>query len=165
MRKWVGFRSGPERVRWTRSTVKRTQGGDGPDWALGRVKNQMRNTGMSSVRSLGQVDCEKGGRVKRLVVKGVMNQVGGLDLGSEGQFRSNLSNLFRANERVRPLVQGLDSVLKRTTYLLTLKRVEVNSVLHPISLDIHPVLPLKWEAYWPAPLSCPHLCKSKDNSI
>ena len=52
------------------------------------------------------------------------------------------------NERVEPLVQDLDSIFKKTTYLLTLKRVGVSSVLHPMSLVIHPILPLKWEAYW-----------------
>ena len=47
-----------------------------------------------------------------------------------------------------PIVQDLDSVLKGTTYLLTLKRVGVNFVLHPMLPTIHPILPLKWEAYW-----------------
>ncbi|KAA0035081.1 hypothetical protein E5676_scaffold1369G00120 [Cucumis melo var. makuwa] len=51
-------------------------------------------------------------------------------------------------------IQGLDSVLKGTTYLLTLKRVGVSSILHPMSLAIYLVLPLKWEAYWPTSLSC-----------
>ncbi|TYK20333.1 hypothetical protein E5676_scaffold228G00210 [Cucumis melo var. makuwa] len=53
-----------------------------------------------------------------------------------------------ANDRVGSLVQDLDSVLKRTTYLLTLKRVGANYVLSPMSLAIHPALPLKLEAYW-----------------
>ncbi|KAA0063183.1 hypothetical protein E6C27_scaffold381G00710 [Cucumis melo var. makuwa] len=44
--------------------------------------------------------------------------------------------------------QDLDSVLKRTTYLLTLKQVGVNSVLHLMFPTIHPILSLKWEAYW-----------------
>ncbi|TYK08983.1 hypothetical protein E5676_scaffold615G00060 [Cucumis melo var. makuwa] len=35
-----------------------------------------------------------------------------------------------------------------TTYLLTLKRVRVNSVLHPMLPPVHPILSLKWEAYW-----------------
>ncbi|TYK29821.1 uncharacterized protein E5676_scaffold208G00490 [Cucumis melo var. makuwa] len=56
-------------------------------------------------------------------------------------------NPFRSNEKVEPLVQDLDSVLKRTTYLLSEKWVRVNSVLHPMSLAIHSVLSLKWEAY------------------
>ena len=54
----------------------------------------------------------------------------------------------RANEKVGPLIQDLDSVLKGTTYLLSQKWVGVNSILHPMSLAIHLVLPLKWEAYW-----------------
>ncbi|KAA0067458.1 hypothetical protein E6C27_scaffold40G001270 [Cucumis melo var. makuwa] len=45
-------------------------------------------------------------------------------------------------------VQDLNSVLKGTTYLLTLKRVGVNYVLCLISLAIHLVLLLQWEAYW-----------------
>ncbi|KAA0048214.1 hypothetical protein E5676_scaffold265G001880 [Cucumis melo var. makuwa] len=57
-------------------------------------------------------------------------------------------NPSRANEKVGPLVQDLDSVLKGTTYLLSQKWVGVNSILHPMSLAIHSVLPLKWEAYW-----------------
>ncbi|TYK04985.1 hypothetical protein E5676_scaffold143G002100 [Cucumis melo var. makuwa] len=57
-------------------------------------------------------------------------------------------NPSRTNEKVRPLVQDLDSVLKGTTYLLSQKWVGVNSVLHPMSLAIHSVLSLKWEAYW-----------------
>ncbi|TYJ97672.1 hypothetical protein E5676_scaffold37G00430 [Cucumis melo var. makuwa] len=47
-----------------------------------------------------------------------------------------------------PYVQDLDSVLKGTTYLLTLKRAGVNSVLHPMFPTIHPILSLKWKAYW-----------------
>ncbi|TYK06224.1 hypothetical protein E5676_scaffold287G00880 [Cucumis melo var. makuwa] len=54
---------------------------------------------------------------------------------------------FRANEKVGPLVQDLDSVLKGTTYLLSQKWVRVNSILYPMSLAIHSVLSLKWEAY------------------
>uniref|UniRef100_A0A9I9E749 Uncharacterized protein n=1 Tax=Cucumis melo TaxID=3656 RepID=A0A9I9E749_CUCME len=46
------------------------------------------------------------------------------------------------------IVQYLDSVLKGITYLLTLKRVGVNSVFHPMFPTIHPILPLKWKAYW-----------------
>ncbi|KAA0059646.1 hypothetical protein E5676_scaffold886G00710 [Cucumis melo var. makuwa] len=46
-----------------------------------------------------------------------------------------------------PYVQDLDSVLKGTTYLLTLKRVGVNFVLQPMFPTIHPILSLKWEAY------------------
>ncbi|KAA0055503.1 NBS-LRR type resistance protein [Cucumis melo var. makuwa] len=57
-------------------------------------------------------------------------------------------NPSQANERVEFHVQDLDSVPKGTTYLLTLKRVGVNFVLHPIFLAIHPILPLKKEAYW-----------------
>ncbi|TYJ99753.1 ty3-gypsy retrotransposon protein [Cucumis melo var. makuwa] len=57
-------------------------------------------------------------------------------------------NPSRANEKVGPLVQDLNSVLKETTYLLSQKRVGVNSVLHPMSLAIHLGLSLKWEAYW-----------------
>ncbi|TYK22464.1 hypothetical protein E5676_scaffold21746G00060 [Cucumis melo var. makuwa] len=49
-----------------------------------------------------------------------------------------------------PYVQDLDSVHKETTYLLTLKRVGVNSVLHPMFPTIHPILSLKWKAYWVA---------------
>ncbi|KAA0056736.1 hypothetical protein E5676_scaffold778G00250 [Cucumis melo var. makuwa] len=57
-------------------------------------------------------------------------------------------NPSRANEKVGPLVQDLDLVLKGTTYLLSQKRVGVNSVLYPMSLAINSVLSLKWEAYW-----------------
>ncbi|KAA0045295.1 hypothetical protein E6C27_scaffold316G00550 [Cucumis melo var. makuwa] len=57
-------------------------------------------------------------------------------------------NPSRANEKVRPFVQDLDSVLKGTTYLLSQKWVGVNSVLHSMSLAIHSVLSLKLEAYW-----------------
>ncbi|KAA0062831.1 hypothetical protein E5676_scaffold986G00040 [Cucumis melo var. makuwa] len=57
-------------------------------------------------------------------------------------------NPSRANEKMGPLVQDLDSVLKGTTYLLSQKWVGVNSVLHPISLAIHSILSLKLEAYW-----------------
>ncbi|KAA0060511.1 CACTA en-spm transposon protein [Cucumis melo var. makuwa] len=57
-------------------------------------------------------------------------------------------NPSQANERAGSLVQDLDSVLKETTYLLTLKRVGVKSILHPMSRTIYSVLPLKWEAYW-----------------
>ena len=54
-----------------------------------------------------------------------------------------------ANERVGTLVQDLDLVLKGTICLLTPKRVRVrHSVLYLMFLAIHPVLPLKWEAYW-----------------
>ena len=55
-------------------------------------------------------------------------------------------NRSQANERVGPLVQDLKSVLKGTTSLLFLKVGGVNSILHPTSPAIHPVLPLKWEA-------------------
>ncbi|KAA0025751.1 hypothetical protein E6C27_scaffold653G00410 [Cucumis melo var. makuwa] len=61
------------------------------------------------------------------------------------------------NEKVWPLVQDLDSVLKGTTYLLSQKWVEVNSILHPMSLAIHSVLPLKWEAYWASDVELPSL--------
>ncbi|KAA0047869.1 hypothetical protein E6C27_scaffold133G001380 [Cucumis melo var. makuwa] len=63
-------------------------------------------------------------------------------------FKVQLINLnpSRANEKVGPLVQDLDSVLKGTTYLLSQKWVGVNSVLHPMSLAIHSVLSPKWEA-------------------
>ncbi|TYK04222.1 hypothetical protein E5676_scaffold24967G00290 [Cucumis melo var. makuwa] len=47
-----------------------------------------------------------------------------------------------------PYVQDLDSVLKGTSYLLTLKRVGGNSVLHPMFSTIHPILSLKWEVCW-----------------
>ncbi|TYK22084.1 hypothetical protein E5676_scaffold318G00700 [Cucumis melo var. makuwa] len=57
-------------------------------------------------------------------------------------------NPYRANEKVGPLVQDLDSVLKGTTDLLSQKWIVVNSVLHPMSLAIHSILSLKWEAYW-----------------
>ncbi|KAA0033335.1 hypothetical protein E5676_scaffold275G00710 [Cucumis melo var. makuwa] len=57
-------------------------------------------------------------------------------------------NPSRTNEKVGHLVQDLDSVLKGTTYLLSQKWARVNSILHPMSLAIHSVLPLKWEAYW-----------------
>ncbi|KAA0026053.1 hypothetical protein E6C27_scaffold581G00420 [Cucumis melo var. makuwa] len=56
-------------------------------------------------------------------------------------------NPSRANETVGPLVQDLDSILKGTTYILTEKWVRATSVLYPISLAIHSVLSLKWEAY------------------
>ncbi|KAA0059691.1 hypothetical protein E5676_scaffold111G00470 [Cucumis melo var. makuwa] len=56
-------------------------------------------------------------------------------------------NPSRANEKVGPLVQDLDSILKGTIYLLSQKWVGVNSILHPMSLAIHSVLPLKCEAY------------------
>uniref|UniRef100_A0A9I9E0W3 Uncharacterized protein n=1 Tax=Cucumis melo TaxID=3656 RepID=A0A9I9E0W3_CUCME len=57
-------------------------------------------------------------------------------------------NPSRANEKVGPFVLDLNSVLKGTTYLLSHKRVGVNFVLHPLSLAIHSILSLKWEAYW-----------------
>ncbi|KAA0040661.1 hypothetical protein E6C27_scaffold370G00160 [Cucumis melo var. makuwa] len=57
-------------------------------------------------------------------------------------------NPSRANEKVGPLVQDLDLILKGTAYLLSQKWVEVSSVLHPMSLAIHSVLSIKWEAYW-----------------
>ncbi|KAA0065540.1 hypothetical protein E6C27_scaffold638G00450 [Cucumis melo var. makuwa] len=57
-------------------------------------------------------------------------------------------NPSRVNEKVGPLVQDLDSVFKGTTYLLSQKWVGVNSVLHLMSLAIHSILSLKWEAYW-----------------
>ncbi|KAA0062378.1 hypothetical protein E5676_scaffold313G002320 [Cucumis melo var. makuwa] len=68
-----------------------------------------------------------------------------------------ISPTSRANERVGPLVQDLDSVLKGTTYLLTLERVGVNFILHLMSLAIHPILPLKWEAYWASTIELPSL--------
>ncbi|KAA0048644.1 hypothetical protein E5676_scaffold231G00140 [Cucumis melo var. makuwa] len=58
------------------------------------------------------------------------------------------SNPSRVHEKVGPLVQDLDSVLKGTTYLLSQKWAEVNSILHPMSLAIYSILSLKWEAYW-----------------
>ncbi|KAA0026198.1 hypothetical protein E5676_scaffold343G001020 [Cucumis melo var. makuwa] len=61
-------------------------------------------------------------------------------------------NPSRANEKVGPLVQDLDSVLKGTTYLLSQKWV---GVWHPISLAIHPILPLKLEAYWVSDVELP----------
>ncbi|KAA0061317.1 hypothetical protein E5676_scaffold1799G00060 [Cucumis melo var. makuwa] len=57
-------------------------------------------------------------------------------------------NPSRANEKVGPLVIDLDSILKGTTSLLSLKWVAVNPVLHPMSLSIHSVLSLKEEADW-----------------
>ncbi|KAA0035220.1 protein FAR1-RELATED SEQUENCE 2-like [Cucumis melo var. makuwa] len=57
-------------------------------------------------------------------------------------------NPSRANEKVGPLVQDLDSVLKGTTYLLSQKWVGANYVLHPMCLAIHSVLSLKLKAYW-----------------
>ena len=56
-------------------------------------------------------------------------------------------NPSRANKKVKPLVQDLDSVLKGTTHLQSQKWVGVNSVLHPMFLAIHSVLSLKCEAY------------------
>ena len=64
-------------------------------------------------------------------------------------------NPSRANEKVGPLVQDLDLVLKGTTYLLSQKWVGVNSILHPMSLVIHSILPLKWEAYWASDVELP----------
>ncbi|KAA0048590.1 hypothetical protein E5676_scaffold236G00270 [Cucumis melo var. makuwa] len=64
-------------------------------------------------------------------------------------------NPSRANEKVGSLVQDLDSVLKGTAYLLSQKWVEVNSILHPMSLTIHSILPLKWEAYWASDVELP----------
>ncbi|KAA0035604.1 hypothetical protein E5676_scaffold455G001560 [Cucumis melo var. makuwa] len=64
-------------------------------------------------------------------------------------------NPSRANEKVGRLVQYLDSVLKGTTYLLSQKWVGVNSILHPMSLAIHSVLPQKWEAYWASDVELP----------
>ncbi|TYJ96446.1 Transposon Tf2-6 polyprotein [Cucumis melo var. makuwa] len=56
-------------------------------------------------------------------------------------------NPSQAKEKVGPLVQDLDSILKGTTYLLSQKWVGVNSILHSMSLAIHSILSLKWEAY------------------
>ncbi|TYK23079.1 hypothetical protein E5676_scaffold142G00570 [Cucumis melo var. makuwa] len=64
-------------------------------------------------------------------------------------------NPSRVNEKVGPLVQGLDSVLKGTTYLLSQKWVGVNSILHAMSLAIHSVFLLKWEAYWASDVELP----------
>ncbi|KAA0047005.1 hypothetical protein E6C27_scaffold230G001970 [Cucumis melo var. makuwa] len=64
-------------------------------------------------------------------------------------------NPSQANEKVGPLVQDLDSVLKGTTYLLSQKWVGVNSILHPMSLAIHSVLPLKWETFWTSDVEHP----------
>ncbi|KAA0040590.1 hypothetical protein E5676_scaffold98G00930 [Cucumis melo var. makuwa] len=64
-------------------------------------------------------------------------------------------NPSRVNEKVEPLVQDLDSVLKGTTYLLSQKWVGVNFILHPMSLAIHSVLPLKWKAYWASDVELP----------
>ncbi|KAA0056724.1 hypothetical protein E5676_scaffold1312G00110 [Cucumis melo var. makuwa] len=82
-------------------------------------------------------------------------RVGWWDLISEGKVReidrkspTYELNPSRANERVGPFVQDLNSLPMGTTYLLTLKRLGVNSILHPMSLAIHLVLPMKWEAYW-----------------
>ncbi|KAA0032982.1 hypothetical protein E5676_scaffold482G00150 [Cucumis melo var. makuwa] len=54
----------------------------------------------------------------------------------------------QTNEKVGPLVQDLDSVLKGTIYLLSQKWEGMNFILHPMSLAIHLVLSLKSEAYW-----------------
>ncbi|KAA0040824.1 hypothetical protein E5676_scaffold306G00480 [Cucumis melo var. makuwa] len=72
------------------------------------------------------------------------------DLLLNNWFKVQLINLSPslANEKVGPLVQHLDSVFKGTTYLLSKKWVGVNSILHPMSLAIHSILSLKWEAYW-----------------
>ncbi|KAA0035299.1 hypothetical protein E5676_scaffold84G00690 [Cucumis melo var. makuwa] len=64
-------------------------------------------------------------------------------------------NPSRANEKVEPLVQDLDSVLKGTTYILSQKWVGVNSILHPMSLAIHSIPPLKWKAYWASDVKLP----------
>ena len=50
----------------------------------------------------------------------------------------------RANERVGPLVQDLESVLKGTTSLLSLKAGTSEFHLTPY---VPSYLPLKWEAY------------------
>ncbi|TYK03093.1 hypothetical protein E5676_scaffold374G00150 [Cucumis melo var. makuwa] len=86
-------------------------------------------------------------RRKRLIP---MKRLEGVQLRMElkGQVQPINPNPSRANEKMEPLVQDLDSVLKGTTYLLSQKWVGVNSVLHPMSLAIHSVLPLKWKAYW-----------------
>ena len=42
-----------------------------------------------------------------------------------------------------------------TTYLLTLKGVEINFVLHPMFLGIYSILPLKWEAHWARAVDLP----------
>ncbi|KAA0045934.1 hypothetical protein E6C27_scaffold243G004740 [Cucumis melo var. makuwa] len=53
-----------------------------------------------------------------------------------------------ANEKVGPVVQDLDSVLKGITYLLSQKWVGVNFIFHLMSLASHSVLSLKSETYW-----------------
>ncbi|KAA0025880.1 hypothetical protein E6C27_scaffold34G001610 [Cucumis melo var. makuwa] len=59
-------------------------------------------------------------------------------------------NPSRANEKVGPLVQDMDSVLKGRSELRLLSQnwIGVNSVLHPMSLAIDSILSLKWKAYW-----------------
>ncbi|KAA0039158.1 Ulp1-like peptidase [Cucumis melo var. makuwa] len=64
-------------------------------------------------------------------------------------------NPSRTNEKVGPLVQDLDSVVKETTYLLSQKWVGVNSIFHLMYLAIHSILPLKWEAYWASDVELP----------
>ncbi|TYK03735.1 gag/pol protein [Cucumis melo var. makuwa] len=54
-------------------------------------------------------------------------------------------NPSRANQKVGPLVQNLDSVLKGTTYLLSQKWVGENFIVHPLSIACHSVLSLKWK--------------------
>ncbi|KAA0060081.1 hypothetical protein E6C27_scaffold160G00510 [Cucumis melo var. makuwa] len=81
-------------------------------------------------------------------------------IGHRSVLSQNLDPTFKpnsslANERVGSVVQDLGLVLKGTTYLLTLKWVGVNSVLHPMSLVIHPVLPLKCEASWASAVELP----------
>ncbi|KAA0058855.1 hypothetical protein E6C27_scaffold98G00150 [Cucumis melo var. makuwa] len=76
-------------------------------------------------------------------------------LNNRFKVKSINQNPSRANEKVGPLVQNLDSVLKGTTYLLSQNWVGVHSILHPMSLAIHSVLPLKWEAYWASDVELP----------
>uniref|UniRef100_A0A9I9ECS4 Uncharacterized protein n=1 Tax=Cucumis melo TaxID=3656 RepID=A0A9I9ECS4_CUCME len=69
----------------------------------------------------------------------------------------------RANEKVGPLVQDLDSIVKGTTYLLSQKWVGVNSVLHPMSLAIHSISPLKWEVDWASNVELPSPIRTLPN--
>ena len=64
-----------------------------------------------------------------------------------------------------PFIQDSNSVLKGKTYLLTLKQVGGNSILHPTSVAIHPLLPRSGRLIGSALLSCPHLCGFKNNNF
>ena len=68
-----------------------------------------------------------------------------------------IPNPPQANERVRPFVQDLNLVIKGTTYLLTLKRIEAS---YPPDLTFEMGSFIR-----SALLSCPQLCRSKDNFV